>query len=371
MSKTSQRIDNFSPQEKRLLLARLLEKKASESPTLHPLSYGQQALWFLHQLDPDSAAYNIALTWRIRSGLDIRALQRTFQALVNRHPSLRTTYTIQDGRPAQRIQKSQKVRFEVIDALTWNRDHLNGCLTEEAHRPFNLERGPLLRVSLFTLPARQFVLLVTMHHIVTDVWSLTVLLDELCRLYPLENAEAGAPLTPPEVQYKDYVRWQTEMLAGPEGEKLWAYWQKQLSGELPVMNLPTDRPRPPVQTEHGAVHTFNLSERLTQQLKLLAKAEEATLYTTLLAAFLILLYRYTGQEDLPVGSPMVGRSRAEFEEIVGYFANPVVIRADLSKNPIFTELRRKELASGWIWEQLYWNLSPCNSILLNSISTCK
>ena len=177
--------------------------------------------------------------------------------------------------------------------------------------------------------------MLAVHHIVIDFWSLAVILNELGVLYPAEKAGVQAALPPLDLQYTDYVRWQSEMLASPEGERLWAYWQKQLAGPLPVLNLPTDRPRPPIQTYHGAAHDFNLNDELARRLKALARTEGATLYMVLLAAFEAMLYYHTGQEDLLVASPMVGRSRAEFEGIVGFFANPVVLRANLAGNPTF------------------------------------
>ncbi len=335
MSAVSKLTTELSPEEKRALLAQLLQKKASQSKSLLPLSLGQQALWFLYTLAPQSWAYNVLFAARIRSHVDVPALRRAFGALIDRHPSLRTTYTLRDGRPVQQVHEHTQVHFEETDASAWSQTALNNRLVEEARRPFNLERGPLLRVNLFTQSAKEHILLLTMHHIAVDLWSLTVLLDELRVLYPAQRAGTQAPLPPLAWQYTDFVRWQTEMLASAEGERLWTYWQKQLAGELPVLNLPTDRPRPPIQTYRGASHAFKLSEELTRQIKALTKTEEVTLYITLLAAFEVLLYRYTGQEDILVGSPATGRSRREFSGIVGDFINPVVLRADLSGNPTF------------------------------------
>ncbi|MFH0341941.1 MAG: amino acid adenylation domain-containing protein, partial [Chromatiales bacterium] len=335
MSAISKLTTELSPEEKRALLAQLLQKKASQSKSLLPLSPGQQALWFLYTLAPQSWTYNVLFAARIRSPVDVPALQRAFGALIDRHPSLRTTYTLREGRLVQQVHEHTHVHFEETDASTCTQTALNNRLVEEARRPFDLERGPLLRVNLFTQSATEHILLLTMHHIAVDFWSLTVLLDELRVLYPAQRAGTQAPLLPLDWQYTDYVRWQTEMLASGEGERLWTYWQKQLAGELPVLNLPTDRPRPPIQTYRGASHAFKLSEELTQKIKALAKTEEATLYITLLAAFQVLLYRYTGQKDILVGSPAPGRSRREFSGIVGDFINPVVLRADLSGNPTF------------------------------------
>ena len=240
--------------------------------------------------------------------------------------------------PANQFNKSTntcKVHFEETDAAAWSGDELKTRLVEDAYRPFDLERGPVLRVSLFTRSAREHVLLLAVHHIVIDFWSLALILNELSVLYPAQKAGVPAVLPPLDLQYTDYLRWQTEMLAGPQGERLWDYWRKQLAGPLPVLNLPTDRPRPPIQTYRGASHDFNLNDELSRLLKTLAKANGATLYMVLLAAFQVTLHYLTGQEDLLVASPVVGRNRAEFEGIVGLFTNPVILRADLSGNPTF------------------------------------
>ncbi len=335
MFEISKSTAELSPNEKRALLAQLLQKKASQSKYDLTLSSSQQAMWFLYKLAPQSWAYNVLFAGRIRSHVDIPALRGAFEALIERHPSLRTTYQERDSEPVQQVHEYSQVHFEETDASAWSQDELNNCLVEQAHRPFDLERGPVLRVNLLTQSAIEHILLLTVHHIAVDFWSLTVLLDELRVLYSAQRTGVLAFLPPLELQYADYVRWQAEMLASAEGERLWAYWQKQLGDELPVLNLPTDRPRPLMQTFPGASHAFKLSEELTRQLKALAQAEEATLYMTLLAAFQVLLYRYTGQEDILVGSPTTGRSRREFSGIVGDFINPVVLRADLSGNPTF------------------------------------
>ncbi|MEH1814618.1 MAG: amino acid adenylation domain-containing protein [Nostoc sp.] len=302
--------------------------------TEHPLSYGQRALWFLHQLAPTSPIHNIASAVRVQA-LDILALQRAFQILVERHPALRTTFDTVQGEPIQQIHEHISIDFLQENASNWSKNRLNEQLLKEAYRPFNLKQGPLLRVSLFTQSSQEHILLLVIHHIVSDFWSLAVLVQELGILYQAQKTNTPAALAPLTLQYTDYVRSQAEMLASPEGEKLWAYWQKQLAGELPVLNLRTDQPRPPVQTYQGAVHTFKLSKTLTQEIKAISRIHETTLYTTLLAAFQVLLYRYTDQEDILVGSPTTGRNRAELAGLLGYFVNPVVMRANLAGNPTF------------------------------------
>jgi amino acid adenylation domain-containing protein len=328
-------IADLSPNEKRALLAQLLRRKARESQPFHSLSDNQQGIWFLCQFAPESSIYNVSFAARIRSDLDIPAFRRAFQALVDRHPSLRTTIAVQSGKPAQQIHEHLPVHFEEIDASSWSGDALQTHLVEETQRPFDLERGPVMRVSLFTRSAQEHILLLVIHHIVVDFWSLAVILNQLGVLYRAEKAGRPAVLPPLDLQYTDFVRWQTEMLASPAGERLWDYWKNQLAGPLPVLNLRTDRPRPPIQMFRGGQHDFTLNEDLARRLKALAKAEGATLYMVLLAAFELMLYYHSGQEDILVASPMVGRSRAEFEGLVGFFANPVVLRANFSGNPTF------------------------------------
>lgn len=336
MSSSSQWIAALSAAEKRALLAELLRKQAARGQ-FYPLSYNQQGIWFLYQLAPESAVYNVNFAARITSELNVQALRRALQALVDRHPSLRTTFPGHLGKPVQRIHQHQTLQFEEIDGTAWSEADLNSRLIAEAYRPFDLECGPLLRVSLVTRSAREHVLLLVVHHIVIDFWSLAVLLSELGVIYPAQCAGVKAALPPLATDYTDYVRWQAEMLASAEGERLWSYWKSQLAGQLPNLDLPTDRPRPALPTYRGASHDFHLEEDLVGRLRALAKNQGATLYMVLLAIFQIVLSYHSGQDDLQVGSPMVGRSRSEFEGIVGLFTNPVILRAKLSGNPSFVE----------------------------------
>jgi hypothetical protein len=335
MSNASQQIANLSPSDRRALLGRLLRKEAGQDQSFQPLSYNQQGIWFLYQLAPESMVYNVNFAARIRSEVDIPALKRAFQTLVDRHPALRTTFQVRSGKPVQQIHRQHKIHFEETDAATWSPELLKAQLLEQAYRPFDLEQGPVLRVNLFTCSPTEHVLLLVVHHIAIDFWSLAILLTELGVLYPAEKGGIPARLPALDSQYTDYVRWQAEILAGPEGERLWAYWRKQLAGQLPLLELPTDRPRPPVPTYHGASFDFRLSDELSSRLKALAKTQSATLYMVLLAAFQVLLHHHTDQEDLLIGSPVLGRSRAEFEGIVGLFTNPVILRANCSGNPTF------------------------------------
>ena len=302
------------------------------------LSRGQQALWFMQMIAPESAAYNISNAVRIKTELDRIALRRVFQLLVDRHPALRTTFAAPQGEPVQRVHEHLEVSFAEHDTSTWSDDQLQERLTHEAHRPFDLEHGPLLRVHLFTCLAHNHVLLVVIHHIVSDFWSLGILMHEMSTLYAARASNPDTVLAPLELQYTDYAHWQVEMLASPEGEGHWNYWRDQLATKTPVLNLPLDKPRLAVQSFRGAAVPYYLPPELTQRFKDAGQAKSATLYMALLAAFHVLLHRYTGQTEIFIGSPTSGRDRADLANVVGYFVNPVVLRADLSGNPTFSAL---------------------------------
>jgi len=299
-------------------------------PRESELSYGQRALWFLHQLAPDSAAYNISAAARIHSILDATALQQSLEMLIDRHPALRTTFPIEAETPVQRVNDFVTINLNQEDTSHLNESAFAEHLREETVRPFDLGNGPLLRVSIFERTTQEYVLLFVAHHMVSDFWSMALLINELITIYQTQTE-----LAPLSVNYLDYSRSQAEMLAGPEGERLWSYWQKQLSGAQTVLNLPTSRPRPQVQTYAGANERFRLDKDLTEKLKQLSQDHNSTLYTTLLAAFQILLYRYTGQEDFLVGSPTSGRRAAAFRTVAGCFMNPVVLRARVAPEMTF------------------------------------
>ncbi|MFZ5918493.1 MAG: amino acid adenylation domain-containing protein [Chloroflexota bacterium] len=301
----------------------------------YPLSHGQRALWFLHQLSPESAAYNLVHAARIRS-LNVSALSRAFQDLVDRHPVLRTTFAEHDGEPVQRVHSHRVVSVQVEDAFTWSEDYLDARLAEEVYRPFDLARGPLMRLKIFHRAPKEHIALLALHHSITDLWSLALLLYELGELYAAHIKSVPASLKPVRAEYADYVRWQQEMLDGPEGERLWAYWREQLSGDLPALDIPTDFPRQPLQTYRGATSTLRLDAELVQSLRSLAKQYDTTLFTVMLAAFQVLLHRYTGQDDILVGTPKAGRSR-QLARTLGYFVNSVVIRADVAGDPSFSD----------------------------------
>ncbi len=328
MTNSPESFAGLSLAEKRMLLAELLREKAKSGGTgVSPLAHGQRGLWFLYQMDRASAAYNIFFPAHIRSQLDVPAFRRALQRLIDRHASLRTTFEERDGELLQRVRENMSLSLEVRDASPWSEEVLRGRVEEEAYRPFDLEHGPLVRMYLFTRAPDDHIFLITAHHIVGDFWSLIMLMEEMQRLYPAECA--GTPLTLPPLtsHYGDFVRWQTDMLAGPEGQRLSSYWENQLAGAPPVLELPTDRPRPPRFTQRGAAVSYRISPDLTRRLKTLASSEGVTLYTVLLSAFQVLLGRHSGQDDFVIGSPFAGRSRPEFERIVGYFINMLPLRA--------------------------------------------
>jgi amino acid adenylation domain-containing protein len=305
----------------------------------HPLSHGQQSLWSLHQLAPESPAYHMAGAARVSGAIDERVLGRAFQVLCDRHAALRTTFPAEDGRPVQRVHDAGgfAVEFRVEEGSAWDEPEAARRLVAEARRPFDLEQGPLFRARLFRRGANEHVLVLVFHHIVGDFWSIALVLEELGRLYPAirSGRRAEIELPPLALTAADFARRQAAALAGEEGARLWAYWEQQLAGPLPALDFPTDRPRPAVQTDRGAQRSLVLERTLTEGLVALSRAQGASLYTTLLAALEVLLYRSTGQDDVIVGSPVAGRNQPGSAGVVGYFVNMLPMRGNLAGNPRF------------------------------------
>ncbi len=319
-----------------LVLEQLEQRPDSQEASLpaaqhQTLSHGQAALWFLHKLAPQNASYNVVSAARIRGSLDTVALQNAFQLLTDRHAELRVRFEVRSGEPVQTIQENASVSFHEEDASGWSDERIKERLSEEVYRPFDLEHGPLFRVTLLCGSESEYVLLIAAHHIVIDMWSLAILVRELGRFYEARQVE------PLEVSYQDYVHSQQQMLAGPRGAQLLEYWQQQLAGELPVLNLNTDRPRPFVQTYDGSSVSTRLNPETVRGLQALAGDHRTTLYTVLLAAYLTLLNRHAGQEELIVGTPTSGRTDARFQQLVGYFVNTIPIRATLNAELTFTQ----------------------------------
>ncbi|GCE20003.1 non-ribosomal peptide synthetase [Dictyobacter kobayashii] len=338
MSDSSKNISNLSPEAKRALLARLLREKAKGQETWVPISHNQKALWFLSRLAPDSAAYNLLYAAHISSSLNVQALQSALRTLAQRYPILTATYALHDGEPAQQSASGHTLPFEQVAATHLGLEEIKQQLQRESNQPINLGTGPVLRVKLYQRSPTDYVLALIAHHIAVDFWALDIFVDELFLLYAAEQAGLPNPLVAPGPQHTEYVQWQQAMLNSPEGEAHWHYWQQTLQGELPVLNLPLDHSRPPVQTYKGASHSFALPGELTRKLRALASSEKVTLFTLMLTAYQTLLYRYTSQEDIIVGTPALGRTRSEWERVVDYLANPILVRANLANNPTFKEL---------------------------------
>ncbi|WKZ11826.1 MAG: amino acid adenylation domain-containing protein [Gammaproteobacteria bacterium] len=303
-----------------------------------PLSYPQQRLWFLERLQPGGAAYHLHAAYRLRGELRVEALQRALAAVLARHEALRTVFVERAGEPRQRVLAQLAVAVGVESALGWSEAALGQRLLEWVQQPFDLERGPLLRVQVFECGGAERVLLVVMHHIISDGWSLSVLLRELSAGYAaaLAGREPGWAALP--VQYGDYAEWQRRELSGARlGEEL-AWWRAALAGAPTRLDLPTDRPRLPVQRHRGARCFHTLAAADTDRLRALARDAGCTLYMVLLAAFEVVLARYSGAEDFLVGTPVAGRSRTELEGLVGFFVGTLVLRARVAGDPAFGEL---------------------------------
>ncbi len=297
-----------------------------------PLSHGQRALWLLDRIAPGNPAFIIAGAARLRGELDVPRLRRALEALVRRHPSLRSTFELDGGEAVQVVHESAALAFGEEDAAAWEEAHLGEHLAAAAYQPFDLARGPLLRVALFHRTAAEHLLVLAVHHVVADFWSLGVLVGELSALWQ------GQALPPPPIAYGDFVRAEAERLAGPEAERLWSYWNAALVPPPPPLDLPADRPRPPLPSYRGAARALRLDRDLSQRLPALGRRAGATPFMTLLAAYLVLLHRHSGQQDLPVGTPTAGRGSPALAGLVGYCVNPVVVRGDLGGDPSFGEL---------------------------------
>ena len=310
-----------------------------------PLSYPQQRLWFLEQLAPGTAAHNLSAAIRLSGPLDAGALERGLAAIVRRHAALRTRFTATDGRPIQVVADEVAVplvRDDLRHVPPEQRDAAaERAAREEARRPFDLARGPLLRARLVHLAEGEHVLVLVLHHVICDAWSMSIFSRELAALYraELEGPPADLPALP--VQYPDFARWQRRRLAGERLASQLRHWRERLRDAPPLTSLPTGRPRPAVQRFEGATHPLALSRELTARLRRLAQAEDATLFMALLAGFAALLHRHGGQEDLVIGTDVAGRDRAELEPLIGFFVNQLALRVDLSGEPTLRELVRR------------------------------
>jgi amino acid adenylation domain-containing protein len=317
-----------------------------------PLSFAQQRLWFLNQLAENSAAYNMTRALHLVGNLDLVALEQSLTQIVRRHEILRTTLHSLNGSPVQVIASSFTVIVQVVDLQQLPEAEQSASVQRlaaaEVQRPFDLAKGPLLRVTRLQLTQQSNVLLLVMHHIVGDNWSWGVFLGELSRLYQAFSQKEASPLPELPIQYADFAAWQCKWLSGPVLQTQLDYWKQQLAGASPILELPTDRPRPPMQTFQGSTEYFQLNQDLTQKLKTLSQHSGVTLFMTLLAALATLLSRYSSQEDIVIGSLIANRNRSEIEPLIGFFINTLVLRTQLQGNPTFSELllRVREMTLG-------------------------
>ncbi|MEA5621857.1 non-ribosomal peptide synthetase [Nostoc sp. UHCC 0251] len=307
-----------------------------------PLSFSQQRLWFLHQLDPDSTAYNGSDLVRLQGKLNLAALEDSINEIVRRHEVLRTCFTIVEGRPIQKIISELRVPLPIVYLqhlpIVEREKEVQRLEVENAQQPFDLTQARLLRLVLLRLTEEEHILLVTMHHIIFDAWSGGVFIREVSALYEAFSNSKPSLLLELPIQYADYAVWQQQYLQGERLDTQLTYWKQQLENAKTILELPTDKPRTQLQTSLGKKHSFTLSATLTDKLKSLSQQEGVTLFMTLLAAFNTLLYHYTKQEDILVGSPIANRNRSELEGLIGFFVNTLVLRTKLSHNPSFKEL---------------------------------
>ncbi|NEO98537.1 MAG: amino acid adenylation domain-containing protein [Symploca sp. SIO2E9] len=307
-----------------------------------PLSSAQQRLWFLDQMEPGSPLYNVPGAVRLNGSLDVVAFERSFNEIVRRHESLRTTFEVVDAQPVQAIAPTFRLALPILDWRHLREDEreaeIQRLADEEAQQPFDLAKGPLLRLTLVHLDESEYVLLLTMHHIVSDAWSMGIFIQELSKLYEAFSTGQPSPLPELPIQYTDFAVWQKQWLSGEVPQNQLNYWRSQLQGAPELLQLPTDCPRPNIQTYRGTTQSFSLDSDLTQKLQTLSRESGTTLFMTLLAAFATLLYRYSGQEDILIGSPIANRNRWEIESLIGFFVNTLVLRTRFEDNPSMKDL---------------------------------
>lgn len=354
MSNTSQPKFQLSARKKAILDALLRQEGLSSAEDKiprrqesgpAPLSFAQQRLWFFDQFEPASFAYNLITAVSLSGAFDVTALQKAFDEMVRRHEALRTTFDFRDGQPVQIIHDHHSIPLRCIGAMHLpegqQRQQIQDLLREQALQPFDLRKGPLLRATLVQQATDQHVLILAIHHIVSDAWSMNVLVREITLLYRT-FAGGGVPDLPPlPVQYADFAVWQRNWLQGEILAQQLEYWKAQLGHAPAILELPADHPRPVVQTYNGADFTFGLPPALSQSLKVLCRKEDATLYMVLLACFKILLHRYTGQQEIIVGSPIANRQRKELEGLIGFFINTLPVRATIAGDLSFREFLQR------------------------------
>ena len=384
MSDIAKQITELSSEKRQLLerylktaglnLARAVILPLSRETNQFPLSFAQQRLWFLDQLEPNTAVYNIPDMHQFSGPLNLAALERSLNEIVQRHEILRTTFQTVDGGPVQVIAEAQPRELEVIDLShvpqPLRESEAQKLAHDEGEQPFDLTRGPLFRFRLIKLAEDEHILLLTMHHIISDGWSLGVLGRELAALYQAYDEGRDSPLDELTIQYADFAVWQREWMQGDVLEKQLAYWREKLGGELPPLDLLTDRPRPAVQTYRGSSVELTLRPEVSQRLKQIGLESNATFFMTLLAAFKVLLWHYTRQQDILVGTPIANRNRTEIEGLIGFFVNTLVLRSkikpEISFREFLTQVRETTLGA-WghqdvPFERLVEELQPERSL---------
>ncbi|MDF5712387.1 MAG: amino acid adenylation domain-containing protein [Rhizonema sp. NSF051] len=344
MTNTPENIAELSPEKKRELLAQLLQKKVSQ-PHLFPMSFAQQRLWFVDQLQPGNFANHIRAALRLTGLLNTDALLQTLNEIVRRHEVLRTTFATVEGQLVQLITPTLSLTLPIINLQELPEVELEAevrkLVTQETQQPFNLNQAPLVRVTLLRLNEIEHNMILTMHHIISDNWSMGVLIQEVAALYEAFSKGQPSPLLELPIQYADFAVWQRQSLQGEVIESQLCYWRRQLDGTPRLLELPTDHPRPTIQSFRGATHSFQLSQQLSVAIKSLSQQQGCTLFMVLLTVFKILLLRYTGNDDIVVGSPIANRNRIEIEQLIGFFVNTLVLRTNLSGNPSFRELLKR------------------------------
>jgi amino acid adenylation domain-containing protein/thioester reductase-like protein len=344
-------IENSLTNQKRDLLKLLLNKKGINLQTETilprpnsepaPLSFGQEQLWFLSQIQ-DNTTYNLPLALQISGSLNISVLEQVITEIVRRHEILRTNFQQIEGKNLQVIRPEINISLQVInlDQITAKQQlkNVERLINQETDKIFNLSEDDLFQSTLYQLNQNSYILLLNMHHIISDGWSIGILLQELSTLYGAYLAGNKSPLPDLQIQYADYAIWQKEKFTSEIREKQLNYWKQQLADIPPLLELPTDKPRPPIQSFRGGIWEFSINSNLSQKIRTLTQQSDATLFMTMLAAFVILLYRCSGQDDILIGSPMAGRNRQEIQSLIGYFVNTVVLRTKLTGNPNFREI---------------------------------
>lgn len=355
MTDLAKRIAALSKEQHQLLLQRLNNKKQeiahtkitpqSRKSNRFPLSFAQQRLWFLDQLEPGNPAFNICQSMRLTGLLNVPALEQSFQEVVNRHEILRTTFTVVDGQPIQVINPHPIFKLKLLDLQALSPDQKQTEVLklgdEAAKFPFDLTKDALLRVTLAQLAQTEYALFVSIHHIIADGWSIGVLIREITTLYQAFSNGYVSPLPQLQIQYADFAIWQRRWLEGKELENQLRYWQQQLNNSITELNLPFDYPRPAIQTYKGEQQNFVLAKMELDKLKIIKNKEGITLFMTIIAAFNTLLHWYTNQEDIVIGTDIANRNQIETKELIGFFVNQLVLRTDLSGNPTFSEILQR------------------------------